>query len=612
MSTNQNHKEEATFYDGEIVAVYCRVSTDSDDQINSLENQKTYFANFAKDKHLKIQEIYFDEGLTGTSWKKRDGFNDMLKAAGLDVIKEIDRHTLKTKVSYSISKKRTPKFSKILIKNTSRFARNVLSIELVKMLRQNDVFIYFLDQRLITTVNNDFILNLFMNFDENDSRDKSIKVRFGFREGARKGMVYLGGGKLFGYDYHPKTNTLTKNKDAEVVKLIFDLYTEQRLGIRVIANKLKELGYKPPKGGDEWGKTSIRNILGNEKYAGKNPIQKFDGGMILEDKHWSKVRENYEIQDTDKIEPIITWEQFQKAKELREGKAVKYDGQVRGRKLVYSRYAKMVKCSNCGSFYIRNTDYRTKQKRQEDKYFFYNCAGKKKFGLSYCSNRNVLETELDELIKSLSYGGLYKHVKSRIEIFRWWLINLAQRLTKAIDFETDVTARVLQKKLDKEKQALKQMYKNLLLVKDDLGIAAEAVKEQEEVVKQLQAEYDDTATQNQNVVDIIIGIKNEFDTISEYADKLKRRYSEDEVLSMLSCIIVQYNADDNSYTLNPQFKIFENAESILNKHLHGKLDVSKSQNLQINDIDTFTSRTQKCYNDIVDFLQRWEQQYGSD
>ena len=122
MSTDQNHKEDATFYDGEIVAVYCRVSTDSEDQINSLENQKTYFANFAKERGLTIYKIYYDEGLTGTSWTRRDGFNNFLKAAGLDVVKEIDRNTLKEKTSYTISKKRAPKFSKVLIKNTSRFA----------------------------------------------------------------------------------------------------------------------------------------------------------------------------------------------------------------------------------------------------------------------------------------------------------------------------------------------------------------------------------------------------------------------------------------------------------------------------------------------------------
>lgn len=563
MSTDQNHKEEATFYDGEIVAVYCRVSTDSDDQINSLENQKTYFANFAKDKHLKIQKIYFDEGLTGTSWKKRDGFNDMLKAAGLDVVKEIDRHTLKTKVSYSISKKRTPKFSKILIKNTSRFARNVLSIELVKMLRQNDVFIYFLDQRLITTVHNDFILNLFMNFDENDSRDKSIKVRFGFKEGARKGKIYLGGGKLFGYDYHPETNTLTKNKDTEVVKLIFDMYTEQRLGIRVIANKLKELGYKPPKGGDEWGKTSIRNILGNEKYAGKNPVQKFDGGMILEDKHWSKVRENYEIQDTDKIEPIITWEQFQKAKQIRESKAEKFDGVVRGRKNVYGRYTKLIKCSNCGSFYIRNTDYRSKKKTPESKYYFYNCSGKKKRGVKYCNNPNVLEEDLDKVIRALGYGKLREEVELRLSNLRSLILIVAGMLKDEIDESKSEESASLSSRIQEETAKLTNMYKKLLNMDDANGIIAKMIAEQEHTVTELKEAYKTANEYNNNIVSEIKELLVTYEEAADIAKNLKKRYSDEEVLSMIQYIYI----DDVDYfefgKINPTYKILTHLEDIL-------------------------------------------------
>ena len=556
-------KEEVVFNKGESVAVYCRVSTNSDDQVNSFENQQTYFDNFTKQRGLKIYKIYHDRGLTGTSWKKRDGFNQMLKAAGLDVYKEIDRHTLKTKTSYSISKKREPKFQKILIKNTSRFARNVLSVELIKMLRQAGVLIYFLDQNLITTVHNDFILNLFMNFDENDSRDKSIKVRFGFREGARKGKIYLGGGKLFGYDYHPETNTLTRNKDAEVVKLIFDMYTEQKFGIRVIANKLKELGYKPPKGGDEWGKTSIRNILGNEKYAGKNPVQKFDGGMILEDKHWSKVRENYEIQDTDKIEPIITWEQFQKAKQIRESKAEKFDGVVRGRKNVYGRYTKLIKCSNCGSFYIRNTDYRSKQKRPEDKYYFYNCSGKKKRGVKYCNNPNVLEEDLDKVIRALGYGKLREEVELRLSNLRSLILIVAEMLKDEIDGSKSEESASLSARIQEETAKLANMYKKLLNMDDANGIIAKMIAEQEQAVTELKEAYKTANEYNNNIVNEIKELLVAYEEAADIAKNLKKRYSDEEVLSMIQYIYI----DDVDYfefgKINPTYKILTHLEDIL-------------------------------------------------
>lgn len=596
-------KEAVRFEDGESVAVYCRVSTSKEDQVNSLENQKSYFANFAKKNNLTIYHIYYDEGLTGTSWVKRDGFNNLMKAAGIDVIKEIDRHTLKTKTSYSINKKRTPKFKKIVIKNTSRFARNILSIELIKMLRQNGVHIYFLDQDLVTTINNDFILKLFMTFDENDSRDKSIKVRFGFKEGARKGMIYLGGGKLFGYDYHPESNTLTKNADAKVVKLIFDMYTEERLGIRVIAKKLQEMGYKTAKGNSEWGKTTIRNILNNEKYAGKNPVQKFDAGIILEDKHWPKVREHYEVQDTDKIEPIISWEQFLKAKEIREGKTELYNGQRVGRKNVYSRYTKLVKCGVCGSTYIRNVDYKTKQKRAEDRYYFYNCSGKKKYGTTYCKNRNVLETTLDELIKNLSYTGLRDAVELRIVNYRWHLIRVAELYTTEIDDKKESEAAAFAAEIAAETETLTQMYKKLLVMDDTNGVIAGIIKEQEAKISGLKAQQEQAAEYNNTIIDIITALKEKYEEISELKGKLKNRYAEDEIISMLSCIVVDYHDWDNSYVLRPHFKIFDSAKELLDKYgerYHTNID--DWQHTKNTDPTGLEKATIKCYNNVTAFL----------
>lgn len=569
---SEQEQERVTFEDNETVAVYCRVSTDSDDQINSLENQKTYFHNFAKEKGLRLFKIYYDEGLTGTSWKNRDGFNDMLKAAGLDVVKEIDRHTLKTRASYTISKKRAPKFSKILVKSTSRFARNVLSIELIKLLRRAGVYIYFLEQNLLTTVKNDFILTLFMNFDENESRDKSIKVKFGYKEGARKGMVY-GGWNIFGYDYDAKTNTLKKNKDAEVVKLIFDMYTKELLGIRVICNRLTAAGYKTKKGRSEWGKTTVRNILTNEKYAGKNPIQKYDAGMILEDKHYPKRREGYKVEDTDKIETIVSWEQFQEAQRIRENKTEKYNGQTKGRKNVYGRYTKLIKCSNCGSFYIRNTDYRSKKKRTEDKYYFYNCAGKKKRGVKFCNSPNILEEDLDKVIKSLAYGRLKEEVELRLYNLRSWLLYCADRLTEETDKEKDKEAEAFASNVDIETEKLQTMYNKLLTMDDPHGIIAGMIKEQEQKLTEVKAAYEAAKGYNIDIVEQVRTLINEYNEASDTAEGLKKRYSEEEVLSMIQYIYI----DDAEYFdfghINPTYKILSHLEDVLRPYAE-KYDIN--------------------------------------
>lgn len=587
----------ATFEDGESVAIYCRVSTDSEDQLNSLENQKSYFLRLIEEHNLKLYKTYADEGITGTSFKKRDAFNRMLHDAGIDVVKTIDRRTLKTKVEYAINKQRKPKFSKIFIKNTSRFARNVLSIEFVKMLRLNNVYIYFLDRSLLTVPENDLFLNLYFNFDEHDSRDKSIKVRFGFKEGAKKGMIYLGGGKLFGYDYHPKTNTLTKNADAKVVKLIFDMYTEDRLGIRVIANKLQAMGFKTAKGNSEWGKTTIRNILSNEKYAGKNPIQKYDAGMVLEDKHWSRVRDNYEVQDTDKIEPIITWEQFLKAKEIREGKVEVYNGQRTGRKNVYSRYTKLIKCSKCGSFYIRNTDYRSKKKRDEDKYYFYNCSGKKKRGIAFCDNVNVLETDLDEVIKKLSYGRLKKEVEQRLANLRSMLLIVCEFLSDDLDPTKNADAVDCRKELETETDVLTNMYKKLLTLDDENGIIKQMITEQEAKVSTLKEQLNAISSYNEDIIRQIEMLLDAYDESRTVAQGLKKRYSEDEILSMVECIYI----DDAEYfdfgNINPTYKVLTQLEDLIRPYASKcKLNVENWQHAQIHTPEELEKIDRECYN----------------
>ena len=120
------------------VAVYCRVSTNKDDQLNSLENQRTYFEHVAEEKGYTIYEIYADQGITGTKLRRPE-FERMLKDAGLDIItvSASDRDKRKkSQHTYYIASDRTPKFNLILVKNTSRFARNILSMEIINRLNE--------------------------------------------------------------------------------------------------------------------------------------------------------------------------------------------------------------------------------------------------------------------------------------------------------------------------------------------------------------------------------------------------------------------------------------------------------------------------------------------
>lgn len=112
------------------VVAYCRVSTSTNDQQNSFENQKSYFEReIQKNDSYELYRIYADRGITGTSLNRREQFSEMLKDAGLDATKVNNTN----KIVY-IASNREPLFHKIYVKNTSRFARNVLVIDILREL----------------------------------------------------------------------------------------------------------------------------------------------------------------------------------------------------------------------------------------------------------------------------------------------------------------------------------------------------------------------------------------------------------------------------------------------------------------------------------------------
>ena len=111
------------------VVAYCRVSTSSKDQENSFENQKNFFEReVGRSETLELVGIYADKGITGTSLNRRDDFTRMLLDAGL-----IERKVTRTRSIFEIDHSK-PKFNLILVKNTSRFARNVMVIDILREL----------------------------------------------------------------------------------------------------------------------------------------------------------------------------------------------------------------------------------------------------------------------------------------------------------------------------------------------------------------------------------------------------------------------------------------------------------------------------------------------
>lgn len=196
------------------VAAYCRVSTDSEDQINSLENQIAFFNEYIqRNSNWTLVEIYSDEGITGTSVVKRTGFNSMIQDA------------------------KSGKIDLILTKEVSRFARNTVdTLNYTRELRKINVGVYFINDNINTMdLDGEFRLSIMASVAQEESRKISLRTSFGMRHQMRKGFVFSS--PLIGYDLN--NGVLTVNEEeAKIIRRIFDLYVNQKFGSSKIAQIL--------------------------------------------------------------------------------------------------------------------------------------------------------------------------------------------------------------------------------------------------------------------------------------------------------------------------------------------------------------------------------------
>ena len=226
------------------VTFYARVSTDKDEQLNSLENQVQYYTQFIQEKrNWTYIQGYVDEGISGTSTKKRDSFNRMITDA------------------------KAGRFDFIITKEISRFSRSTLdSIKYTQELLEHDVGVLFQNDN-INTLDSDseFRLVVMAGVAQDEVRKLSERLKFGFRQAIKNGHV-LGNDKLWGYD--KKNCVLTINEEeAQVIRRIFDLYANQQMGVRRISQTLYDEGFTSRQG-NTFNVLTIRHILCNPKYKG--------------------------------------------------------------------------------------------------------------------------------------------------------------------------------------------------------------------------------------------------------------------------------------------------------------------------------------------------------
>lgn len=349
------------------IAAYCRVSTDKEDQLMSLQAQKDFFEDYASRNNLELIELYADEGISGTKLKNRKEFNRMM----------VDAHH--------------GRFTCIFVKDVSRLARNVVDfLQSIRKLKALNIDCRFVTANMSSN-DGELTLTILAAVAQEESANLSKRVKFGKQRNAQKGrvpnMVY-GYNKTIGEYFALEVNLV----EAKIVKWIFDTYVNQRQGANKIAQSLNREGLRT-KRNCKWSQQAISTILTNQLYIGKV----INGKESVKD-FLTGVRIRNDVADqfiVDKPElAIIDQEIFYLAQKLLAERTENFHLTKHRQSNKYC-FSTMIKCDDCGY------SFRRVQRQYANAYIRWCCSGRNAKGIEFCNNHtNVDEQQLLDEIKS--------------------------------------------------------------------------------------------------------------------------------------------------------------------------------------------------------------------
>lgn len=354
------------------VTFYARVSSEKDEQLNSLDNQISYYRNFIKkNANWEFVEGYIDEGLSGMSTKKRENFHNMVNDAKAGL------------------------FDLVITKEITRFARNTLdSIQYTRELLNSGVGVFFQNDNINTLdEDSELRLTIMSGIAQDELRKLSSRIKFGHQEAIKKNVV-LGNSRIFGYRKDNKRLVIDE-KEAKMVRELFTLYATDKYSMKQIEEIFWDKGYRN-NNGKKICHSTMSNTISNPKYKGYyvgNKVKIVDmftkKQKFLPPEEWVMFKD-----ETGEIVPAIVseelWEQANTVLKRRSRDVKNRQNQCNHANLLTGK----MYCTHCGKLYYRKDS----KDRKGNVLSRWICSGKIANGTDSCPSFTIYEEEIKEVL----------------------------------------------------------------------------------------------------------------------------------------------------------------------------------------------------------------------
>ena len=387
------------------VTFYARVSSEKDEQLNSLDNQISYYTNLiGENKNWEYVPGYIDEGLSGMSTAKRENFHRMIDDA------------------------KSGRFDLVITKEITRFARNTLdSIKYTRELLSCGVGVFFQNDNINTLdEDSELRLTIMSGIAQDELRKLSSRIKFGHQQ-AIKNNVVLGNSRIFGYDKKDKRLVINEG-EAEMVRELFELYATDEYSMKQLEDLFWQKGYRN-RNGNKIAHSTMSNTISNPKYKGYyvgNKVKIVD--MFTKKQHFLPPEEWVMFKDeSGEIVPAIVseelWERANAVLACRSRDVKNRQNKCNHQNLLTGK----LYCTHCGAAYYRR-DSRDKNGNVNSKWV---CSGKIKNGADSCPSFPIYEDELKPILFDVfretapvagnlieSYIEMYRTLDSDAELVR--------------------------------------------------------------------------------------------------------------------------------------------------------------------------------------------------